>query len=89
MRSRVIAAFCLFVLLFVMPGMALGYDWKLGNWGNLNLRGEMTYALKVRTETQDRRFVDPRSPYYVSGDANFLKGDVGQQRIYRYRGDHR
>ncbi len=77
MRSRVIAAFCLFVVFLVMPGIALGYDWKLGNWGNLNLRGEMTYALKLRTETQARRFVDPRSPYYVSGDANFLKGEVG------------
>jgi len=60
-----------------MPGMALGYDWKLGNWGNLNLRGELTYALKLRTETQERRFVDPRSPVYVSGDANFRKGELG------------
>lgn len=77
MRSRVIAAFCLFTLLLIMPGMALGYDWQLGNWGNLNMRGEMTYALKLRTETPDRRFVDPRSPYYVSGNANFQKGEVG------------
>jgi len=77
MRPRVIAAFCLLVLLLVMPGMALGYDWKLGNWGNLNLRGDITYALMLRTETQALRFVDPRSPYFVSGDANFVKGELG------------
>jgi hypothetical protein len=77
----VTASFCLFVLLLVIPVMALGYDWKLGNWGNLNLRGDITYALKLRTETQARRFVDPRSPYYVSGDANFRKGELGNNAL--------
>lgn len=76
MRSRVIAAFCLFVLLVVMPAIALGYDYELGNWGNMNVRGELTYALKIRTEWPDPQFVDPRSAYFVTGNANFDKGDV-------------
>jgi Protein of unknown function (DUF1302) len=81
MRSRVIAVFCLCVLLLVIPGIALGYDWTLGDWGNLNLRGEMTYALKLRTEWPTPRFVDPRSPYYVSGDANFRKWELGNNAL--------
>ncbi len=81
MRSRVIAAFCLFALLLAIPGIALGYDWKLGNWGNLNLRGDVTYALKVRTEHPQPTFVDPRSPYFVSGNANFDKWDLGNNAL--------
>jgi hypothetical protein len=76
MRSRVIAAFCLFVLILVVPGIALGVDYSIGKGWNMNLRGEFTYALKVRTEWPTPEYIDPRSPYYVSGDANFDKGDV-------------
>ena len=81
MRSRVIGAVCLFVLLLVIPGIALGYDWALGDWGNVNLRGDLTYALKLRTEWPTTRFVDPRSPFYVSGDANFDKGELGNNAL--------
>ncbi len=81
MRSRVIAIFCLLAFLFLMPGIALGYDWKLGDWGNVNLRGDITYALKLRTEYPTPRFVDPRSPYYVSGNANFDKWDLGNNAL--------
>ena len=81
MRPRVIAAFCLFVLLLVTPGIAPGYDWQLGNWGNLNLRGDITYGLRLRTEYPAPRFVDPRSPYYVSGDANFQKWELGNNGV--------
>jgi hypothetical protein len=81
MRSRVIAAFCLFVLLLVTPGIALGYDWKLGNWGNLNLRGDITYGLRLRTEYPAPQFVDPRSPYFISGNANFEKWELGNNGV--------
>jgi len=81
MRSRVIGAVCLFVLLLVIPGIALGYDWKLGDWGNVNLKGDLTYALKLRTEWPDPSFVDPSSPFFVSGDANFDKGNLGNNAL--------
>jgi len=70
-------AFCLFVLLLAMPGTAPGYDWSLGEDVNLNLRGDITYALKLRTEYPTPRFVTPGNPYYVSGDANIDKWDLG------------
>jgi hypothetical protein len=87
MRSRIHAIFYLFALLLLMPALALGYDAKLGNWGNLNVRGDFTYALKLRTEYPHPRFVSrftadgTRNPYFVEGNANFDKWDLGNNAL--------
>ena len=81
MKTRGIALLWIFAVLIAMPGRALGYDWSLGDWGNVNVRGEMTYALKLRTEYPTPRFVDPRSPYFVSGNANFRKWELANNSL--------
>lgn len=83
MRSKAfVAVWCpLLAITVCFAGMADAYDWPLGQWGNVNVRGEMTYALKVRTEHPSPRFVDPRSPYYSAGDAAFGKGDLANNNL--------
>jgi hypothetical protein len=75
------AACCLLVLLLASPLTGRAFDWKLGKGLNLNLRGDITYALKLRTEYPTPRFVTPGSPYFVSGDANFDKWDLGNNAL--------
>lgn len=73
----------LWLLAFLLGGRSVthAYDWPLGKWGNVNVRGEITYALKVRTEHPYPRFVDPRSAYYSKGDAAFSKWDLANNNL--------
>lgn len=81
MRRNSLRTMCGFAVLVCFPSLATGYDLPLGDWGNVNLRGEMTYALKLRTEHPMPRFVDPRSPYYTQGNAEFRKGELGNNAL--------
>jgi len=81
MRSRSLASLWIGALVVCSPGIARGYDWALGDWGNVNFRGELTYALKLRTEYPAPRFIDPRSPYYTKGNAEFKKWELGNDNL--------
>ncbi len=77
MGSRVIGASCLFALLLAIPGIAMGsYDYTLGDWGRLNVKGDITYGLKVRTEDPTAAWVGQSQ-----GNSNFDKWDLTNNNL--------
>jgi len=73
MGSRVIGVGCLIALLLAIPGISkASYDYELGDWGKLNIKGDVTYGFKIRTE-------EPKPDWLnlSRGNSNFeKKGDV-------------
>ena len=76
MKRGILAIFLFFACALALPQTGLGYDWKIGKDFNLNLKGDLTYGLKLRTENPYPPLVTLGSPFYVSGDANFEKGEL-------------
>jgi hypothetical protein len=76
MGSRVIGVSCILAFLLVIPSIAMGADWKLGDWGSAYMKGEATYAFRLRTEAQD-----PALAGASSGGDNFDKGDFGNNKL--------
>ena len=81
MRTRITVVFLFLILLYATPETVLGFDWRLGENFNLNMRGDLTYACKVRTQNPEPAFVTLGSTTYCSGDANFAKGDLANNGV--------
>lgn len=81
MRSKFSAVFFLLIFFVVAPRTTLGYDWGIGENVNVNLKGDLTYAAKLRTENPYAKFVTVGSPFFVSGDANFKKWELANNSI--------
>ena len=81
MKRATLAVFLFLLCLFGTSRAGFGYDWKIGENLNLNLRGDLTYAGKLRTQNAYPTFVTLGSPFYVSGDANFEKGELVNNAI--------
>jgi len=76
MTSRIISAFCILTIVVCLPALTHAYDFSFGDYTNLELKGDITYSLKVRTETPD---LDLAEQSY--GNSNFEKGDIVNNKV--------
>jgi hypothetical protein len=71
MTRRIISAFCILTIVSFLPTLTHAYDFSFGEHVNLELKGDITYTLRVRTEEPDPVLVDQSY-----GNSNFEKGDI-------------
>ncbi len=67
--------------LVLLPAAAHAWDWKIGKKVNINLRGDITYAAKLRTQKQYGPYVTPGETFYCAGDANFEQWSLGNNAL--------
>ena len=81
MRTKIAAGVVFVIIVCAVPWTVLGIDWRLGENFNVNIKGDLTYALKVRTQNPEPAFVTLGKTTYCSGDANFAKGDLANNGV--------
>ncbi|MDX1734323.1 MAG: DUF1302 family protein [Halioglobus sp.] len=62
---------CLAAIAALLPAPAHAYDFDIGESGYLEIKGDVTYSLKLRTENADSELVNDSK-----GNSNFDKGDL-------------
>jgi Protein of unknown function (DUF1302) len=73
MRTKTCAVLFLGFIAFALPQTCFGYEFHIADKIDMTVKGELTYALRVRAEHRDWDLF-LREP--SSGDANFEKGDL-------------
>ncbi len=86
MGKKLAVAGLLLGFLTASSPMALGYEWILGEDIKINLKGDLTYWARVRTETPYPAFVTTPpppavNPTYCEGNANFDKGALTNNAV--------
>jgi hypothetical protein len=71
MTGRIVSAFCILTIIVCLSTLTHAYDFSFGEHVNLELKGDITYTLRVRTEEPDPVLVDQSY-----GNSNFEKGDI-------------
>jgi len=89
MRLKVLPPVLFLVLLLFPAASAHAWDWELGKKKQvtINLRGDISYAFKLRTQAPYGPFVDwfaspgQSNTFFCTGDANFERGDLGNNAL--------